>query len=50
VKNLYMLDVDDCITLRNKVEKVKIHDVVQLCHRILAHLHHGTLKITTNNH
>ena len=45
VKNLYKLDVKDCIMLSTKVEKVQSRDIGELWHKILGHLHHGALKI-----
>ena len=45
VKNLYKPHVEDCVALSTKVEKVHIHDVVELWHRRLDYLHHGTLNI-----
>jgi len=43
VENLYKLDVEDCVTLRTKTEKVQSRDVGELWHRILGHFHHGAL-------
>jgi hypothetical protein len=45
VKNLYKLDVEDCVALSTKAEKVQSRDVGELWHRRLGHLHHGALKI-----
>jgi hypothetical protein len=45
VKNLYKLDVEDCVALSTKAEKVQSQDISELWHRILGHLHHGALKI-----
>jgi len=45
VKNLYKLDVEDCVALSSKAEKVQSRDVSELWHRRLGHLHHGALKI-----
>jgi len=45
VKNLYKLNVDECVSLRKKAVKVKSRDVGELWHRRLGHLHHGSLKI-----
>jgi len=45
VKNFYNIDVEDCATLSTKVEKVQIHDVGELWHKILGHLQHSDLKI-----
>eukprot|EP00253_Pinus_taeda_P036139 PITA_36139 len=45
VKNLYKLEVDDCATLSTKAKLVQSHDIGELWHRWLGHLHHGTLKI-----
>eukprot|EP00253_Pinus_taeda_P033062 PITA_33062 len=45
VKNLYKLEVDDCVALSSKAELVQSKDVGELWHRILGHLHHGALKI-----
>eukprot|EP00253_Pinus_taeda_P018889 PITA_18889 len=45
VKNLYKMEVDDCVALSSKVELVQIQDICKLWHRSLGHLHHGALKI-----
>lgn len=45
VKNLYKLDVEDCVALSSKVDKVQGHYVGELWHKILGHLHHVFLKI-----
>ena len=45
VKNLYKLDVEDCVSLRTKEEKVQRQDIGELLHRRLGHFHHGALKI-----
>ena len=45
VKNLYKLEVDDCLALSMKVELVQSQDIGELWHRRLGHLHHGALKI-----
>jgi len=45
VKNIYKLEVEYCVTLSMKEEKVQISDISELWHRMLGHLHHGTLKI-----
>ena len=45
VKNMYKLDVEECVALRSKVEKVQSRNVDELCHMRLRYLHHGTLKI-----
>lgn len=45
VKNLYKLDVKDFVALSIKAEKVQSHNIDELWHRRLGHLHHGTLKI-----
>ena len=45
VKNLYKLEVDDCVALSSKAELVQIQDIGELWHRRLGHLHHGALKI-----
>eukprot|EP00253_Pinus_taeda_P036127 PITA_36127 len=45
VKNLYKLEVDDCVALSSKAEMVQSQDVGELWHRRLGHLHHGALKI-----
>ena len=45
VKNLYKLEVDDCVALSAKVELMKSQDIGELWHRRLGHLHHGALKI-----
>ena len=50
VKNLYKLDVEDCVALSTKVEKVQSCDIGELWHRILGHLHHGALKIMYKNY
>ena len=38
VKNLYKLDVEDCVALIIKVEKLQNHDVGKLWHKRLGHL------------
>lgn len=48
VKNFYKLDVEDCVALSAKAEKVQRRDVDEISHRRLGHLHHGTLKIMQN--
>ena len=45
VKNLYKLEVDDCVALSSKAELVQSQDVGELWHRRLGHLHHRALKI-----
>ena len=45
VKNIYKMEVDDCVALSSKAELVQSQDVGELWHRILGHLHHGSLKI-----
>ena len=45
VKNLYNLEVDGCAAMMGKAEEVVSRDEGELWHRILRHLHHGTLKI-----
>ncbi len=45
VKNLYKLEVEECVSLRTKVERVQSRDVGEFWHRRLGHLHHGDLKI-----
>jgi len=45
VKNLYKLDVEDCVVLSTKAEKVQSQDVSELSYRILGHLHHEGLNI-----
>ena len=45
VKNLYKLEVDDCVSLSSKAELVQRQDVGELWDRILGHLHHEALKI-----
>ena len=45
VKNLYKLEVDDCVALSSKAELVQSQDISKLWHRRLGHLHHGALKI-----
>jgi len=45
VKNLYKLDVEDCVALSTKEEKVEGCDVSELWHKRLGHLHNGTLNI-----
>jgi len=45
VKNLYKLEVDDCVALSSKVELVQSQDIGELWHRWLGHLYHGALKI-----
>lgn len=45
VKNMYKLDVEDCDALSTEAEKVQSHDVSEIWHRRLGHLHHNALKI-----
>ena len=45
VNNLYKFDAEDYVGLSTKAEKVQSRDIGELWHRILGHLHHGTLKI-----
>jgi len=45
VKNLYKLEVEDCVALCTKAEKVQSRDIDELWHKILGHLHYGALKI-----
>ena len=45
VKNIYKLEVNACVTLRNKVEHLQSRDVRELRHRCMGHIHHGALKI-----
>jgi hypothetical protein len=45
VKNIYMLEVDGCIAMVGKAEKVVSRDEDELWHGRLVHLHHGALKI-----
>jgi len=44
VKNLYKLEVEDCVTLSMKAEKLQSRNIGELWHRRLGHLHHGALK------
>jgi hypothetical protein len=44
VKNIYKLEVDGCVAMMGKVEKVVRWDEGELWHRRLGHLHHGALK------
>eukprot|EP00253_Pinus_taeda_P017497 PITA_17497 len=45
VNNLYKIDVEDCVALRTKAEKVQSRDVNELWHIRLGHLHHGAFNI-----
>lgn len=45
VKNLYKIEVGDFVALISKEEKVQSQDVGELYHRILGHLHHGSLQM-----
>ena len=45
VKNLYKLEIEDCVSLSTKEKKVQSHKIDELRHRRLGHLHGGTLKI-----
>ena len=45
MKNLYKLEVDDCVALSTKAELVQRQDIGKLWHRKLDHLYHGALKI-----
>ncbi len=44
IKNIYKLQVEDCVALSSKVEVVHGH-IGKLWQRRLGHLHHGALKI-----
>jgi len=48
VKNLYKLDVEECVALCTKVEKVQSRDIDELWQRRLVNFHHGALKILQN--
>ena len=45
VKNLYKLDVEYCVSLSTKAEKVESQYISHLWHMRLGHLHHGAFKI-----
>jgi hypothetical protein len=45
VKKLYKLQVDGCVAMMGKAEKVVSLDEGELWNRGLGHLHHGSLKI-----
>ena len=45
VKNIYKLDLDGCVALMGKADKVVSQDEGELWHRILGHLHHSALKV-----
>ena len=45
MKNLYNIDVEDCVALSTKVEKVQSRDVGELWKKILGKFHHGALNI-----
>ena len=45
VKNIYKLKVDGWAAMVGKEEEVVSRDEGELWHRILGHLHHGTLNI-----
>lgn len=45
VKNIYKLEVYECVSLSTKIERVYSRDFDELWHRRLGHLHHGDLKI-----
>lgn len=45
VQNLYKIEVEDCVSLSSKVEKMLSRDIDELWHRRLGYLHHGALKI-----
>ena len=45
VQNIYKIEVEDCVALSSKAEKMLSRDVDELWHKRLGHLHHGTLKI-----
>ena len=45
VKNLYKLDIEDCVALSTKAEKGQSQEIGDLWHKILGFLHHGALKI-----
>eukprot|EP00253_Pinus_taeda_P005188 PITA_05188 len=44
-RNLYKLQVEDCVALSSKAEVVHGQDIGKLCHRRPGQLHHGALKI-----
>ena len=44
VRNIYKLDVDGCIALMGKADKVVSRDEGELSHKRLGLLHHETLK------
>ena len=45
VKNLYKLEVEECVDLSTKAKRVQSRDVGKLWQRQLGHLHRGVLKI-----
>ena len=45
VKNIYKLDVYGCTSLSSKARKVVIHDIGELWHRRLGHIHQSALRI-----
>ena len=45
VKNIYKMEVDGRTTMVGQEEEVVSRDEGKLWHRILGHLHHGTLNI-----
>ena len=45
VKNIYKLEVDNCVALSSKEELVQSQDIGKLWHRGLVHFHYGALKI-----
>ena len=45
VNNLYKLDIEDCVSLSTKAEKVQSGDIGELWHRRVGNLHHRALKI-----
>ena len=50
MKNIYKLDVDGCIELMGKADKVVSWDEGELWHKRLGHIHHGSLKVMQKNY
>jgi len=45
VKKLYKINVEDNGSISSKAEKVQSHNLSEICHIRLGHLHHGALNI-----
>jgi len=50
IENLYKLDVEYCVSLSMREEKVHSQDIDELWRRRLGHFHHGDLKVMQRVH